>query len=317
MLNFEKWAEGRSFLLALLGPLAAASAQDFSHAFIQLKNRRMGDHQFPLPSLPVWFRLYRSHRLVDDFQKALFAELFPSGSEVVDFVEKVMRELRLKQRGKLKSPESPTSPQQVASIKEFLQSIRKDFSQDLANDLIGPPPSLAEKEAFARFLEGRELVASYFVLVHVPCWFLNHMLPSQLYRKARTGDIDALDKLLRLDALILHDPSIGKQLLKLRYDGNRSAYRALLEAPLKSPGKFSQKSLKSNLAGFLSAIATELKQPITEPEIKKLFDAIAKDLTKDPHAIDESIPVLPDSFAKAIKRKRQPWHDMMKPDKKI
>jgi len=316
MHHIEKWAEDRSFLLAVLGPLAASSAQDFSQAFTQLKNRRLGDHQFPLPPLPAWFRLYRSHRSIDGFQKALFAELFPSGPEVIEFADIVMKELRLRQRGKVEQPETPPSPEQVAATKEFLQGIRSDFSQDLVRDLTGPPPNKAEKEAFARFLEGKELVASYFMLVHLPCWLLYQTLPSQLYRKARTGDPEALDKLLRLDPLMLHDPAIGKQLLKLRYEGNRATYRALLEAPLKAPGKLSQKSIKANLAGLLSAIASQLKQHLTEPQIKSLFDAVAKDQKKDPHAIDESLPELPGSFTKAIYLKRQPWLEMMDPDKK-
>lgn len=315
--HIERWLEGRSFLIALLAPLATASLNDFSHAFSQLKARRLGDHQYPLPHLPAWFRLYRSHRKTETFIKGMFSEFLASGSEYVELAENIMVDLRHRKRGKVDPRQPLPSSEEISAANEYIQKILADFSQDLDRDFSAETLDPAEREAFKRFNKGKELVASFFMLVQVPCWLLFQTSPTELYRQARLGNLDALDKLLRLDPLMLHDPMIGKQLLKVRYEGKSSTYRSLLESPLKSPGKFSQKSLKAGMAGFLSALAAALGQPLTEPEIKRLFDAVAKDRTKDPHAIDESIPDTPESFAKAIRRKRQPWVNAMNPDKKI
>lgn len=317
MLETEKWAKDRPFLIALLGPLSAASAQDISQGFKELKSRRLNGIQLPIPPLIDWFRLYRSHREIDNFTKEMFSVFLSSGAEYVEFADSIMGELRLYRRGKIEQRQFPPSPEKIAAIKEYLGKILADFSQDLANDFSDAAPDPAEHAAFKRFNEGKELVASFFMLVHVPCWILYQTSPTRLYRQAKAGNVDAIEKLLRLDPLMLHDPIIGRRLLKIRYDGNLVTYRSLLEAPLKSPGKFSKKSIAAGMAGFLSALSLQLDKPLTEPEIKRLYDAVAKDRSKDLHAIDDSIPETPETFAKAIYRKRQPWLDAMKPDKKI
>lgn len=315
--HLEQWAEGQSFLLALLAPQTAVSAHDVSQVFSQVKNRRIGDLQFPLPPLPAWFRLYRSHRELSNFNKEMISLFFPSGREFIEFADAITKELRLRSRGKTEQSQFTPSEDEAAAAQEYLQKVLSASAQDLENDLSDIGPSQSERDIFTQLRKENELVFSFFILVHVPCWLLYQMSPTRLYQKASAGNVDALDKLLRLDPLMLHDQKIGNQLLKIRYEGKISTYRSLLEAPLKSLGKISQKRIKSLMAGYLSAIATELKQPLTEPDIKKLYDAAAKDRSKDSSAIDASIPESPESFYKAIYRNRQPWLDAMKPDKKI
>ena len=57
MLAVEKWAEGKSPIIAVIAPQVASAAQDIHKAFVDIKNRRLFDHQFELPHLPSWFKL--------------------------------------------------------------------------------------------------------------------------------------------------------------------------------------------------------------------------------------------------------------------
>jgi hypothetical protein len=62
MLAVQKWTIGKSFLFAFVAPQLDTTARDIHLSFQQTKERRVLSHQFPLPHLPSWFALYRSHR---------------------------------------------------------------------------------------------------------------------------------------------------------------------------------------------------------------------------------------------------------------
>jgi hypothetical protein len=64
-------------------------------------------------------------------------------------------------------------------------------------------------------------------------------------------------------------------------------------------------------------MAALLGQPLNEPEIRDLFDAVQKDMQKDPFAIDEDLPPTPEAFTRAIHRDRAFWLQSFQPDKKI
>ena len=53
---------------------------------------------------------------------------------------------------------------------------------------------------------------------------------------------------------------------------------------------------------------------LNEPEIRSLFDAVARDTGKG--EIDTEIPESPEAFAKAIQRERTFWMPTIRPDKK-
>lgn len=317
MLHVEKWAAGRSFLIAFVGPQAAATAQDISESFAQIKSRRLFGHQFPLPPLPAWFPIYRSHHYMERFLKAMFSQFSPFGPETVEFTDTFMKELRKRGRNKIAPPQVQTSAEDLLAAKAYLQNILTTALQELSADFSEAPVDPSEREAFLQFWKDYELEMSFFMLVHIPCWLLYKTSPTRLYRKARSGDTKALNKLLRLDALMIHDPSIGRAIQRLRYQGKKAAYRKCLEAPLLAPqGKISQKRMKYVLAGFLSSLAHLTKQRLTEREIRDLFHDANRDISKDTHSFDLDVLVNPSTFAKAVERERKSWLGAMKSDKK-
>ena len=179
---------------------------------------------------------------------------------------------------------------------------------DIQSDIDDEPIDLQQKEDFLNSIEAVE--ASFFYLVIIPCWVLYQDYPTRLYRKARQGDYESLEKLIRLDSLMIHDPSIGKQIQLLRMKRKRLKFEALLDAVHKRPkSKITRKKIKYAYAGFLSAISSSVKTPLNEPQIRALFDAIAQDYKKNP--IDTDLPNSPETFSKAIQRHRKPWQALL------
>lgn len=57
--DVEEWAKDKPFFVALLAPDIVSGSQNMYEAFRYIKDRRVFDHQFPLPDFPSWFKLYR------------------------------------------------------------------------------------------------------------------------------------------------------------------------------------------------------------------------------------------------------------------
>lgn len=318
MLAVEKWAEGKSPVIAVYAPQVASTAQDIHEAFVDIKNRRLYDYQFELPHLPTWFKLYRSHRKSSHFIKELVGDHSSFGTEMLSVAED-MGDLGqyLKKSGiaELKKELSQLTPQELLEVvgvaKDlcggFVTQSFNDINAEINDDAVDPE----EREVF---LEKMGVVeAGFYYLVAIPCWVLYQEYPTRLYRKARLGDCASLEKLIRLDPLIIHDPSIGKQVQALRLLNKRSAYGLLIDAIHKKPKpKINRKKIKYAFAGYISAFSAAVKAPLDEPQIRALFDAVAQDYLKKP--IDTDLPNSPETFSKAIQRNRKPWQAVFSPD---
>lgn len=323
MLAVEKWAEGQPLFLAIAAPQLATVAQDLHLAFRDAKYRKILTYDFPLPDLQEWLRLYRSHREPARFIRSLFCE-FSSFAPTALSLGGSLNELS-KGFQKSSNPSeileefSNLSPDvKGAHIQETQRSLNSVFEwtfQEIKEEIEDPPPSPQEKEQFLGYLSEYEPTAGFFFLVTVPCWLLYQEAPTRLYRRARQGDVKSLERLLRLDALLIHDPSLGKPIQSLRFNRKRNAYEELIHSVLKKPKvKITRKRMKYSVAGLISAIGQVFGSPLTEPEIRALFDAVAQDYRKE--SIDTDLPESPEAFAKAIQRDRAMWLTVLQPDKK-
>jgi hypothetical protein len=186
---------------------------------------------------------------------------------------------------------------------------------DIKNDMAANDADPQTKAAMLSLLTDMGLEGSFFVLVTVPCWLLYQIHPSRLYRKARQGNFDALQKLLNLDPLMIHDPMIGKQIQRLRFKNKSRQYERLFEILLKeSTIHVTPQQMKYALGGFLSAFAQILHVRLTAPDIHRLFDAVALDF--DGLHRDSSLPDNNGTFARAIHRYRTDWLKAFKSDMK-
>lgn len=314
MSTIEAWIKDKHFLIATFGPQMAVTARDIHEAFQHTKERRIYNHQFDLPHPPSWFALYRTHKKPLTFLKKLFTDYSSFSSPSIEFAENVIEGAR--QLGRL-PPGTPITitVEELEQINKAKQKVLAESLSDIKSDKAAEAADPQTKDAMLSFLVGMDLESSFFVLVTVPCWLLYQIHPGRLYRKARQGNFDALQKLLNLDPLMIHDPMIGKQIQKLRFKNKSRQYEKLFEILLKkSTIHVTPQQMKYAIGGFLSALAQLLKIRLTAPDIQKLFDAVSLDF--DGFNRDSCLPNSSETFARAIYRYRNDWLKAFKPDMK-
>lgn len=245
MKALAKWTAGKSFLIALVATQTAASTRDLYEALKNIKDRRLYNRQFSLPHLPSWFALYRSHRRVILTFVEFMMEFSDLGKVLVLFGSALHERLEaIKRNPDVKVTLSAQDIEKgYAAQRQLLELSFKDIEDDFAEN----PYDHETQVKFEKFLNEHEIELSFFFLVQSPCWILYQTSPTLLYRKARTGNPKALEKLLNLDPLMLHDPSIGKQLQALRFKNRTNDYERILDAvqkPLKA--KISKSHLKNS-----------------------------------------------------------------------
>lgn len=307
MLAVQKWAENKPFHLALLAT-QAESYIGFIGTIYQIREHRLLNHQFPLPPLHLWFSMYRYHRKPIAFLKTFMSAHSEFGQKSIEFEQSMMARARALDRD---NPQNLTLAEAVEqSAKEMMPHV---ISESFKNNSSAPG---ANKGDLHNINNGMTSEMSFFLFVWLPCWLIYRIHPTRLYRKARQGDFNAINKLISLDPLMLHDPAIAKRIHSLRLNNKNNAYESLLTAPLKPlNAKIKTKKMKLALAGYISAVATIYKTPLSEPEIRVLFDAVAQDTTGN--LIDTDLPEMPDTFAREIRRDRDLWLKMLpRPDKR-
>lgn len=152
----------------------------------------------------------------------------------------------------------------------------------------------------------------FFLKVWAPCGIYYKATPIHLLRQARLGKISAFEKLLRIDNSIIYDKKLSEIFHQLKAKNNKKDYRKLLLAfhkPVK--GKSDPKHIKTLASAAISLASESLGGRLTEPQIRQLFDAIARD--RGQGLQDEDIPEAPETFAQGIRRETK---KMKKADKK-
>jgi len=125
------------------------------------------------------------------------------------------------------------------------------------------------------------------------------------YQRARKGDLDALDKLLRLDKKLIFDNKIRDLYNQSENSSNRVVFRTINDALSKNfKPKITLRKVKGKIAGLISYYAGLSGYKLTAPEIQKLFDAVAHDFDKS-KLIDSDLPELPESYSKTIQREKK------------
>lgn len=317
MLNIQEWGEGKSVGIVLIANEVVSTAQDFHLAFSHINQRRLYDYQFPFPNLSSWCGLYRNHRAGDAFIRDLVRLNLPYGDDALsvgDGLVQLSNEVKQFGAEHIKAEFAKMTKIEFKELTDDAQELAtrllKGSFAELENEVNGVPFTDLQEKVFLQTFSENELVASFYFLVVAPCWMLYQQHPTKLYRKAvrsmSDGNYDALEALLRLDSLMLHDPLIGKQLQQIRLKKKRNLYERLLEATLKKPkNKVTRKKMKYVMAGFLSSFSHHFNKPLTAPQIAALFDAAAKDYRGQ--LSDTDIPDNLDTFKTVLQRERPFW----------
>ena len=212
--NLDRWAQDKPFFIAVFSQQIAVSAEPCYKFLKTLKAGQHIDGAKEIPELKCWLRLYKDHRILESYIKKTFfkfRELAGIGIELFDLF-KLNRKQRLipgseKFNHKFKKElEALTQEEEWEAIREFVRSIYNASLRDMESDLDNNYDKkliLSVKES----LNDPEMI--FFFRVFVPCWLLYGDLPSHLLRSARLGNNEDLEKLIRIDNSIIHDPKRG------------------------------------------------------------------------------------------------------------
>lgn len=244
-----------------------------------------------------WLGLYRNH-------KSLCARLMQNhfGAEIS----------RLSDVG-----ERISRAKDWATFADLQREARLVFDEVLHTVLAEPMCDFATADLDPDKLQ-QDMDLAYYGFVVVPCMIRFDTLPALLYARARRGDLEALCKVLVLDAGVLEDPRIRRRVYVIRGSGTPGERRKLAAALDGKGYRFpSKKALKAELAGFLDrsfrgldAFAPQLHarvpywqlyaHSLNAPEFRKAFDAFAKDARG--HETDIDLPEGDEAFYKSLRR---------------
>lgn len=155
----------------------------------------------------------------------------------------------------------------------------------------------------------------FFFKVWAPCSIHYKTSPTVLFRQARQGKVSAFEKLLRLDNSVIFDSKLAAVFHQLKGKPNKRSYQKLLFAFSRpATERTDPKRMKIIVAGLISYMSESMGKRLTEPQIRGLFDAIARD--NDLGLQDEDIPKTPDTFAQAIRREAKKFKALAEPDKR-
>jgi hypothetical protein len=141
--------------------------------------------------------------------------------------------------------------------------------------------------------------------IFLPCWLQYFEYPTSLFRRARLGNLDALNKLLRLDKRVIADTRISRHIAQYGTDPKSPEFRQLIKALEGAPRKLSVTKVKTFLAAYLYGLSKHLGSPLTYPQIQDLFDQSAQE--RGIGLTDPDLEMAPHSFEKAVRRNLAFW----------
>ena len=301
MENFQKWAKGRNPFLAVYCHMVATSTGLTYGLFEAIRKDGIFSKNFPLPPLKTWLKLYGKHRAVLNGIWDKFSD-FPG---TFNFFGKDKWKIKI-------SPEAESDDEIFSEEfkKVFDGFFDKQDSEKVIENYIGfckAEPDEAQKQKYGEYL--LEVVHSpeflFLVRVYLPSLLLYKEAPANLLRKARRGDLQSLENLLRLDSSAIFDPQISSLVHRIRYE-KKSQFEEIISFLVKPPKKkVSRQKEKNFWGGFLMLISKSLGEDLSEPDIKGLYDAIARDHEKG--GLDPDIEGQPKSFYIAMWREMSFW----------
>ncbi|MBN2686711.1 MAG: hypothetical protein JXR85_00900 [Deltaproteobacteria bacterium] len=320
MKHYEEWAKDKNPLIRIASLLVATSAEPFLGFLKKIKAGKRVEGCIDIPRKDQWLNFYRNHRKVYNGVMNTLRTLDDETEQLIDFYEAMitgahtLRQITIKEWNEMISE---LSPNEKHAIEDQITSEFKEMEENIIKDIIDNKKiensNTRTERKIQQIFQSPAMI--FFLRVWVPCFLLYGEYPTYLLRKARHGDNDALEKLLRLDKSIINDPKIIEIFHREAVSKKRAKIDLITKALQKTPkGKIDSKKIKYLLAGLLSSISIALGEKLTAIEIRRLFDAIAHDTTGE--AIDADLIISPETFEKAIQRARTFWPAIPQADKK-
>jgi hypothetical protein len=264
-----------TLLKALASPDIAPVAENLHHALMAAQQAQ-DDFQIEI-DLSKWLKFYRSHRKVLDISLDNIFLVLPDLSKKLEIENgEIVGTLN---NGNISDSEHPVG----ILISEIFNSDTYPKTENLT----------LSDEGFFSFR------------IFLPCWLHYFDTPTDLYRKARLGNLDALDKLLRIDKRVLADTRISRHIAQHGANPASPEFRQLVNAIEGTPRKLSVTKVKTFLAAFLYDLSKHLGSPLTYPQVQDLFDQSAQE--RGLGLTDPDLEMAPHSFEKAVRRNLAFW----------
>lgn len=262
-------------LIALASPAIAPLSENL-HQTLMSTQQAQEDFQFEI-DLTKWLTFYRTHRKVLDISVENIFSVLPDLSEKLEIENGEIVTT-------LNNEHIPDSEHPIGIL----------ISELLFSD------NYPETENVTISDEG------YFTFrIYLPCWLHYFETPTGLYRKARLGNLDALDNLLRIDKRVVADSKISRHIAQYGTNPASLEFRRLIKALEGAPRKLSVTKVKTFLAAFLYGFSKHLGSPLTYPQIQDLFDQSAQERRLG--LTDSDLEMAPHSFEKAVRRNLVFW----------
>lgn len=318
MLEVEKWAKNKPPIVALPAIMLVSLADYLYEELPQSKERRLGHRNFLLPEdIQDWYRLYRIPLIP---LRAIFKLVALTG-ETGELILALFVGTRHMRKVLKRDPDyfrkNPPAREDIIEGVELLKKINAVIFAEIKDDVDPQPMDPNLKATVNQFFKENEQGLGFFILLFVPSLLLFQKSPHLLYRQAIGGDIDSIEKLLKLDPLLLHEPAIGHHIQKLRFSNRTNDYERLTAAVHKlavtdfKEIEDARKRAKVEIAAMIKALGIYSNKPVKSTMIAKLFTAYAKDRDKSKGTENEiledtDLPV-GKSLTTAISRHITPW----------
>jgi hypothetical protein len=303
MLEIEKWSQNKHPFLAAFSQVVVFLADGYAEVIDDIKEGNISTTKFPYPELSVWQKYYISSAPVFEF----LSDVFLGNKNVISGVRRELGRKRiiLELSGKEKESFLKKKVAVPVEIQQKNIVVRREKSEGIYSSSVhflkkelDDGNSEFVKALKAKITSTDEL--SFLARVWMPCFYFYGEAPAQLLRKARGGDLKSLESLIRVDSSVIFDRRIAAFLHGLR---NKSArkHSELMDCISKSPkGHTSRQKIKCFLAGVVWLMSKGMNLQLTEPEIRGLFDAVARD--KGEGEIDVDLPESPHGLYQAMQR---------------
>ena len=298
-------------LLAIATTLAAG-ADILFEVFKDYNSFLLSHNITDIPPLNQWLGFYKDHRILLKKQKELFLQTIENDNALLNHFVLFSKELL---------PSYDSNLENTLEVIDELSKEEKDLISTKFGELdlrdshkLGKAVTLPmEKDKINKIPEWTFMARVWF-----PCFFVYGEYPTNLYRKARQGDINSICKLLRIDKAITADNRIARHAQIASLNPKSDEYSKIKNATNGTLKITSMKKVKIRIAGFVASMARFLGFKLTTTEIQNLFDIIAKVRSYD--LVDADLDQSPESFYMNIRRQLPTWNVMpkivLKPNKK-
>jgi hypothetical protein len=250
----------------------------------------------------LWPLLYRRHRKLRTVLTQTLCTYAVNRGKFT-FAEKLIFRYAMEEMLKERPASRGGSPELLGRVfREIVRSGRGLLFHHFVHVVEAQEDGLARTDS-ADAIETEEI--AFFVTVLLPCWFEYEESLLPLFRRARKGDIAAIEKILWLDKNAINDPRIALHLREASAHPEGTRYIRMLGALEKSPEvRLSAARVKTWTAGLIALIADLAEYSLPRPALRELYDALAHDLQGTD--TDAELPN-DDAFWVAVNREKDFW----------